>query len=158
MSGFGFTTDPARGLPPDVFLEISRLTPIVNVDLLIKDSEGRTLLTWRDDEYYGAGWHIPGGIIRFQESAAARVHEVARIELGAKVEFDPYPIFFHETILPERTERGHFISLLYRCTLATPPDPSLAAGDGPPSLGQWRWPRGCPADILAVHRIYGRFF
>ncbi|MEI7983545.1 MAG: NUDIX hydrolase, partial [Bacteroidota bacterium] len=41
--------DPRLGLPEEVFLFISRLTPMVNVDLLIKDKKGLALLSWRDD-------------------------------------------------------------------------------------------------------------
>lgn len=42
---------------------------MVNVDLLIKNvSSNETLLTWREDEYYGPGWHVPGGIVRFKET------------------------------------------------------------------------------------------
>src|SRR5438105_4861558 len=54
--------DTGAGLPPEVFLFLSRVTPLLNVDLLIQDDRGRTLLTWRDDEFFGAGWHVPGGI------------------------------------------------------------------------------------------------
>src|SRR3954451_13793393 len=65
--------EPVDGLPEEFFLFLSRYTPIVNVDLLIQEAIGedrrRTLLTWRDDETYGAGWHVPGGIIRYKESA-----------------------------------------------------------------------------------------
>ena len=42
-------TDPGLGLPDEVFYYISRTTPLVNVDLLIKDEIGRVLLAWRDD-------------------------------------------------------------------------------------------------------------
>jgi colanic acid biosynthesis protein WcaH len=42
---------------------------MVNVDLFISDDQGRVLLTWRDDEIFGAGWHIPGGMIRYKETA-----------------------------------------------------------------------------------------
>ena len=38
--------DPRRGLPDDVFLFVSRIVPLVNVDLLIQDDRSRTLLTW----------------------------------------------------------------------------------------------------------------
>ena len=58
--------DPRHGLPEEVFRLVSRLTALINVDLLIQDEGRRTLLTWRDDEFYGAGWHIPGGIIRYK--------------------------------------------------------------------------------------------
>ena len=74
--------DARHGLPQDVFLLISELTPLVNVDLLIHNSAGQTLLTWRADELYGPGWHIPGGIIRFKEKARDRISKVADEELG----------------------------------------------------------------------------
>lgn len=64
--------DPTVGLPEEVFLFISRITPMINVDLLIKDESGRTLLSWRDD-YTGKGWHVPGGIIRYKEKIDTRI-------------------------------------------------------------------------------------
>jgi len=67
-----------------VFALVSRVTPLVNVDLLIKDEQRRTLLTWRDDEFFGAGWHVPGEIIRYKESAADRIRTCARLELEAQ--------------------------------------------------------------------------
>jgi ADP-ribose pyrophosphatase YjhB (NUDIX family) len=81
-------SDPRRGLPEELFLFASRITPLVNVDLLVKDKLGKTLLTWRDDGYYPPSWHIPGGIIRYKETFAERIKEVARTELGAAVDFD----------------------------------------------------------------------
>ena len=32
----------------------------------IKCPKRGLLLTWRNDDYAGKGWHIPGGIVRFQ--------------------------------------------------------------------------------------------
>ena len=46
--------DPRGGLPEELFLFISRLVPMINVDLFISDDQGRVLLTWRDDEIFGA--------------------------------------------------------------------------------------------------------
>lgn len=60
--------NPSSGLPDELFFYISRVTPMVNVDLLIKDEDGRTLLSWRNDQYAGKGWHLPGGIVRFKET------------------------------------------------------------------------------------------
>ncbi len=149
--------DPHSGLPEPVFLFISRIAALVNVDLLIKDAAGRTLLTWRDDEHYGPGWHIPGGVIRYKETAADRVRAVAKTELGATVDFEPAPIFVLESISPERN-RGHAISLLYRCRLLTAPDESLRAGPNAPRTGAWLWHASMPADLLTVHRPYAQFF
>ena len=150
--------DPHQGLPEPVFLFLSRIIPLVNVDLLIQDHAGRTLLTWRDDRFFGAGWHVPGGIIRYKEMAADRIRACALEELGAEVAFEAVPLLVAENIRAQNT-RGHFISLLYRCTLLTPPRPLAGeAGANPPSPGEWRWHESCPPDLLDVQTHYRRFF
>ncbi|MCU1337571.1 MAG: hypothetical protein JWO19_3152 [Bryobacterales bacterium] len=150
--------DPHQGLPEEVFLFASRITPLINVDLLIQDDAGRTLLTWRGDEFFGQGWHIPGGIIRYKETAADRIRACALQELGADVSFDPAPLLVLETIRPHRS-RGHFISLLYRCRLQTPLNETLRADHShPPAPGAWRWHQGSPPDLLEVHAPYAQFF
>ncbi|SRR5579884_692051 len=145
--------DPRRGLPEEVFLFASRIVPMINVDLFIRDSEDRTLLTWRDDRFYGSGWHIPGGIIRYKETAAERILACARDELGAEVSFEPQPMVVAETIL-DQAERGHFISLLYRCQLLTPLDETRRAVPGAPKRGEWAWLPGCPPDFLPAQAQY----
>lgn len=154
--------DPRQGLPEEVFLFVSRITPLINVDLLIQDDRGRTLLTWRDDEFFGAGWHVPGGIIRYKEMAADRIRACARQELGAGVSHDAEPMSIAETFL-ESNSRGHFISLLYRCRLLTPPDQARRAarhplGSGRPAAGDWHWHESCPADLIPAQAPYARFF
>jgi ADP-ribose pyrophosphatase YjhB (NUDIX family) len=149
--------DPRGGLPEEVFRFVSRITPLINVDLLIKDDRSRTLLTWRDDERFGSGWHVPGGIIRFKESAAERIHACATEELGADVSCEDAPVLVVEGTAPRET-RGHHISLLFRCHLLGPPDEAKRAGSGAPSAGQWRWHERCPPDLLDVQRAYADFF
>ncbi len=146
--------DPRKGLPEDLFLFASRITPMVNVDLLIQNEKGQTLLTWRDDGYWKPGWHIPGGIIRYQESITDRIHAVAKTELGAEVDFQPVPLTIMEVINPDRKVLGHFISFLYACALTTGPDHRLQYRSGAPLRDQWKWHEKCPDDIIAVHEIY----
>nr|MBL8410339.1 NUDIX hydrolase [Dechloromonas sp.] len=149
------TGDQRQGLPTPVFRLVSQLTPMINVDLLVRDDAGRTLLTWRADEFYGPGWHIPGGIIRFKENIATRIAKVAEEELGCSVDFSPQPLAMHEIMAPHRDVRGHFISLLYLCTLRTAPVPHLEAGScSPPKNGQWQWHGCCPHDLIRAHEIY----
>jgi ADP-ribose pyrophosphatase YjhB (NUDIX family) len=149
--------DPHNGLPEPVFLFISRITPLINVDLLIKDKDSGTLLTWRDDGYSAPGWHIPGGIIRFKEEAADRIKAVARTELGAEVTFDGAPLAIKEIIHPTRKERGHFISLLYRCSLTSAPMEDLRYTGDVARAGVWMWHATCPDDLLDVHEMYREF-
>lgn len=146
-------TDPTKGLPDELFYFISRTTPLVNVDLLVKDEGGRTLLAWRDDLYAGRGWHVPGGIVRFKETLEDRIRIVALAELGTEVGFDPAPVAMNELIHPERDLRGHFISLLYKCSL---PGSFVPRNDGlsPSDPGFLRWHAGCPRDLITYHEIY----
>ena len=101
------------GLPLEIFHLCSRLTPLLNIDLLIKDENNRTLLAWRDDEFAGEGWHLPGGIVRFKETLEDRVRQVVEIEIDAPVEVDLTPLAHHEVILSHET-RGHAYSVLYK--------------------------------------------
>ena len=149
--------DPSKGLPQDVFLFISRITPLINVDLLIKNEKNDTLLTWRDDGFCSPSWHIPGGIIRFKETIADRIHAVAKSELGAKVEFNKTPLATNEVIHRERKIRGHFISLLFQCSLVTPPDESLECQSDLPRPDEWMWHSTCPANIIPVHEMYRKY-
>lgn len=151
--------DARLGLGEPLFLAVSRLTPLVNVDLLVVDDGLRTLMTWREDRFYGPGWHVPGGVVRFKESLAARLHAVAALELGAQIAPEPAPVEVFELTAPDRDLRGHFITLAYRCRLQTPLDPARQAPAGArPSAGQWAWFEELPPDTIRQHRIYQHLF
>ena len=148
--------DPRNGLDQRIFLLVSRLTPMVNVDLLINDTMG-TLLVWREDQFY-RGWHIPGGIIRFKELAKDRIREVARLELDAAVGHDAEPIAINQKINTERDVRGHFIALLYRCfLLGSLPDERRCRDLHHPTPGQWAWHTSPPDSLLPQHQVYRAF-
>jgi len=146
--------DPRAGLPEELFLFIGRMTPLVNVDLLIQDTKKRTLLTWRSDRFYGPGWHVPGGVVRYKEAAAERVHAVARLELEAAVTFDPAPILVNENINLRARDRAHAISLLYRCRLASGLDPRRRYTHESPAPDQWLWHERCPTNLIPEQRAY----
>ncbi len=145
--------EPSLGLPEELFIYISKVTPLVNVDLLIQDERKRTLLAWRDDEYCGTGWHVPGGIVRHKEPLEMRIRKVAETEIGAPVRFDPRPVMINQFIYPGRRVRSHFISLLYRCYLATPfvPQNEGLAANAP---GYLKWHDTCPSNLIACHHVY----
>ena len=153
-----FIVDPTNGLPEDVFLLVSRITPLINVDLLITNGEKQTLLTWRDDGYYPSGWHIPGGIIRYKETAADRICAVAMAELGTTVEHQPTPLAINELIHPSLRNRGHFISLLYKCALTGQLDENIKFNGRNPRPGEWAWHNKCPDNIISIHEIYRKYF
>ena len=148
--------DATKGLPQAVFDLVGRLSPIVNVDLLIRNERRETLLTWRHDELYH-GWHVPGGVVRFKEQMSRRVAEVARLELGAAVTVNPEPAAITQIINPSRSARGHFVAFLFECHLTSPLDPARRHDGGPPRPGQWGWHGSFPPDMIDAHEIYRRF-
>jgi len=153
----GYIETPTQTLPEEVFLFISRISPLVNVDLLIQDDRGRTLLTWRSDRFFGPGWHVPGGIIRHKETAADRIRAVAKLELAASITFEPAPILVHESIRPDQRDRAHAISLLYRCRLASDLNELSQFTPGAPVPDQWQWHERCPENLIPEQRAYCPF-
>lgn len=149
--------DPSKGLPEELFLFISRVTPMINVDLLIKDKNDRILLSWRDDQFAGIGWHLPGGIVRSKEKIEKRVLKVAETEIGAAVEFAPAPIAINQIIDSKLKSRGHFISLLYKCFLSgkyIPKNNGLSENEA----GYLMWHDSCPSNLIGYHEIYRKYF
>lgn len=149
--------DPKVGLPQDLFYFVSSLTPMVNVDLLIKNTKGQTLLTWRADRFHGPAWHIPGGIIRFKEDIGDRIEKVAQSEIGCGVRFSKAPIDVRSLVNKERDVRGHFISLLYLCELQGEPNLSMQATGAEPRAGEWAWHQTAPHNLIKVHEVFRKF-
>lgn len=148
--------NPSLGLPDEVFYYISRTTPLVNVDLLIKDENGRTLLSWRNDQYCGEGWHVPGGIVRFRETLETRVKKVAETEIGVNVDFDMVPIAVNQCIHHERDIRSHFVSILYKCSLPSTFIPENK-GLSQENAGYLMWHDFCPDHLINFHEMYRKF-
>tara|TARA_Y100000310_G_scaffold66739_1_gene62085 strand:- start:386 stop:889 length:504 start_codon:yes stop_codon:yes gene_type:complete len=149
--------NPSEGLPDEIFYYISKTTPLVNVDLLIKDEDGRTLLAWRDDQFAGSGWLLPGGIVRFKETLEIRIQKVAKTEIGILVDFDPNPVTINQIIANDRKIRSHFISILYKCFLSKE---NILVNNGLfiDDPGYIMWYNNCPHDLLEYHEIYRNYF
>lgn len=141
--------DAVNGIGEELYLAISQLTPSINVDLIVKSDDGKkTLLAWRDDDYYGPGWHVPGGVIRFKEKLLDRVHKVAKKELKRELSRVEGPVGFHEMFNQTRDVRGHFISFVYEVTLSTPLAEDQIAGETPRN-GQCQWFDECPENFIS---------
>ena len=151
--------DTDEGTPEDLFLLVSSLVPLANVDLLVVNSQGQLLLSRRNDPFYEKSWHIPGGCMRFNESFEHRVRETARLELGGQVIFDKEPIAVRNVVrgpnqnLANPRERGHNVAILFRCR---PLDGyCIDNGElGEDDNGYLKWFDCLPADFSAVQHVY----
>ena len=145
--------DGRAGIGKNLFESISRLTPAVSVELIIKSQdEQSTLLTWRDDEFYGPGWHVPGGVVRFKETLSSRVEKVLKQEIAASALKFEGPIGFHEIFNDQRDKRGHFICFVYKVILIEAPPIETKAQDGAITDGSWRWFANCPDNLIKNQR------
>ncbi|MCK5681671.1 NUDIX hydrolase, partial [bacterium] len=99
------------------------------------------------------GWNIPGGIIRFKETLESRIQKVAETEIGATIQFDSAPLTINQLIHNDREERGHFISLLYNCSIPGTFVPANLSRT-PQDAGYLMWHEKCPDSLLSFHEIY----
>lgn len=149
--------DPDKGLPEEVFLFLSQLSPLPNVDLLTRDREGRILLAWRNDPWWGSGWHVPGGVIRLHETMEERISRTAESELGTRVEFDSEPVEIHEIINKNLKSRSHHITFVFECRVLDDyqiDNGSLDRHD----TGYLAWHDHYPDEMLKCHEFYRRYF
>lgn len=154
--------NPTEGLPEELFIFGTTLVPVSNVDLLITNIDGQILLSWRDDKYYGRGWHIPGGCVRLRETWLDRVQKTALKELGTKVEVKTNPITVRESMtmqprpwLDNQLERTYNTSILFECKL--PQNYVIDNKDIEPQMeGYLKWFDEVPVDLLQCHKeLYG---
>ena len=147
---------PSTGLPEELFLFVSRVTPLVNVDLLIKNEHERILLSLRNDPFAGVGWHIPGGIVRYQERLEIRLMKVAENEIGVPIKIGPEPIAINQIIDYKLKTRGHFISLLYK-GFVTSNNILQNNGLSDKDTGYLKWHNTCPTNLIKYHEIYRKY-
>ena len=159
-----YCSNPENGLPENVFLMISALMPVPNVDLLILNENKELLLSWRNDKFYPKGWSLIGGLIRYGETQQERIHKTAIREIGCDVDIvsdalatvDSMRGNIQSSLRYERT-RGHHIAILYECRLNEDINVSkqkLKPGEN----GYLKWFKKIPKDILELHHVYDAVF
>ena len=138
------------GLPEHLFEYISSITPMINVDLLVHNPRKGVILSWRSDKFYGPGWHIPGGIIRFKESLITRLKKVALKELNIEnleqINFQS----IYQIMNPSRDIRGHFLSLLFSSEISLMEDFKKTSLE----QGTCKWHTSVPVDLIPQHKRY----
>ena len=151
---------PENGLGTEGFQFASTLMPVINVDLLIINQQKEILLSWRNDPHCGVGWHVPGGCIRFMETAEDRIQKTALNEIGTEVECSMKPITVFEIFskeyrdgITDQRERAHFITLVYFCKVSEQYE--IPAEKAVPEVnGQLKWFKELPDDLLSVQNCY----
>jgi colanic acid biosynthesis protein WcaH len=67
------------------FLRIVDSTPLVSIDLILKNAEGKILLGRRTNRPAQGMWFVPGGRIRKNERVAEALLRISQRELGVAI-------------------------------------------------------------------------
>lgn len=147
------------------FDNIRRWTPLVSIDLIVVDPQGRVLLGRRLNEPAKGSWFVPGGRVRKDELLSEAFHRIVIGELGSdaqvslNIEVAQFlGVFEHHYPASDNTFFGnsiHYIVLGYR--LFSPSiDPAMLPNE---QHDAWRWIS--VAEILQdglVHENVKRYF
>jgi colanic acid biosynthesis protein WcaH len=69
-------------MKPEEFCEVVRLTPLVSIDLILRDPDGRALVGHRTNEPAKGWWFVPGGRIEKDEKLVDAFARILKVETG----------------------------------------------------------------------------
>jgi len=117
-------------LSKEVFTTVLDSTPLVSIDLVVQNPQGRILLGERKNRPAQGYWFVPGGRILKNESLADAFQRLTLNELGEAVAITdavlqgPYDHFYTDSVFGEQPAT-HYVAIAYRLTvgdLANLPD------------------------------------
>lgn len=113
-------------LDPQIFVQVVKLAPLVSIDLIVQDSQGRIFLGYRRNRPAKGTWFVPGGSIRKNEPLDQALRRIAREELGVEsisstAEFvGVFEHFFQDNFASEAGFGTHYIVLAHKLVLELP--------------------------------------
>jgi colanic acid biosynthesis protein WcaH len=124
------------------FAQVVRSTPLISVDLIIRDPDGKVLVGLRTNEPARGFYFVPGGIILKNETIAAAFARILHSELGCQVSFEKarfvgiFEHFYSANRFGNPEFGTHYIALAYEVLLTWRSFwiPSIAPSDGSMSL------------------------
>ncbi|MHC4758994.1 MAG: GDP-mannose mannosyl hydrolase [Planctomycetota bacterium] len=101
------------------FERIVELTPLVSIDLLLRNSEGEYLLGYRKNETAKGSWFDPGGRIKKDERLSEAFKRITADELGTELDFGDAELVgvyehIYDTNFAEKEGFGtHYVVIAY---------------------------------------------
>ncbi len=139
-------------LSDDDFLHVLRCTPLVSLDLVVRDAAGRVLVGWRSNAPARGSWFVPGGRIYKGETVARAFARITETELGRAVPLASarmlgvYDHLYDDNALGADGVSTHYVVLAY--ALDAPPEGCALAADQHTGTA-WRLPAELVADPTA---------
>ncbi|MGR3296000.1 MAG: NUDIX domain-containing protein, partial [Candidatus Bathyanammoxibius sp.] len=99
----------------ELYTTIKSVIPILCVDMLIRDADGRVLLGKRTNAPAKGEWWIPGGRVLVWETLVSAVHRKALQELAVDVAIDSV-VGTYDNIFPGES---HMVTVVHACHLGS---------------------------------------
>lgn len=122
-----FNTNP-HYLPSEVFANIVANTPLISIDLIVKNDMGEVLLGERLNAPARGFWFTPGGRIYKNESIQSAFKRIAHDELGLITQIEDatfigtFEHFYEDSVFGDHIST-HYIVLAYTLSLPTTHSP-----------------------------------
>ena len=135
------------------FAQIVRNTPLVSIDLILRDPEARVLLGFRNNEPAKGVYFVPGGVIRKNESITSAISRVLKAETGLDAPFSDarllgaYEHFYQTNRFDDPGYGTHYVVLAYELQLSNHPAIQL---DDQHHEATWM----TPAEVLASPLVH----
>jgi colanic acid biosynthesis protein WcaH len=105
-------------LDKDLFSTVIKSTPLVSIDLVVKNKLGQTLLGQRLNKPAKGFWFVPGGRILKDEALAAAFKRLTTEELGEEFNIEqasllgPYDHFYDDNVFGDKFTT-HYVAIAY---------------------------------------------
>ena len=105
------------------FLNIIAVTPLVSIDLIVKNRTGNVFLGKRVNRPAKGYWFVPGGRIRKNEHLHEAMERISESELGVTITSDAaklvgaYEHIYDDNFFGEKGVNTHYVVLAYECHL-----------------------------------------
>lgn len=114
-------------LSADIFSTIIKNTPLISIDLIVKDKTGSILLGERLNRPAKGYWFVPGGRIRKDERFSQAFDRLVHEELGFEYPYEkarfigPFEHHYADNVYDENSST-HYVVLGFEITLSERPN------------------------------------
>ncbi|MFT5716075.1 MAG: colanic acid biosynthesis protein WcaH [Oleiphilaceae bacterium] len=109
-------------LPISTFKTIIEYAPLISIDLVVHDKQGKILLGYRNNRPAQGYWFVPGGRIQKDESMSSAFRRLTMNELGEEFYLEqaeligPFEHFYTDNVTGDNFST-HYIALGYRLVI-----------------------------------------
>jgi len=123
------------------FLDVIDSTPLVSIDLLLEDKDGRVLLGKRRNKPAKDFWFVPGGRVRKNERLSDAIIRISMTELGIEITIDQAQLMgafdhiYADNFAGKEGINTHYVAMGYQVKMIA--DLSIEADDQHSDMIWW---------------------